>query len=136
MARKGSKCLLAAFLIAIPVLGTAQVRSEFKEASDSLAVLLKDRTGVRSSLSLNKILKRKGKLDLYFSRSLADYPWRPGDIRWFRGQVESLFPEEWSKWQLGEIFTERTPLRDLQVSPIGNDGSPSPYLFPGRERKS
>lgn len=120
-------------LMLLPFCAFSQKRSEFKESGDSLAVLLKERTGVRSSISLSRVLKRGGKLDLYFSRSLSDYPWRPEDVKWMRRTVQNLFPDTWKKYSLGEIFCGRTNFTQLPVKALSNDGNPRPYTFPGKD---
>ena len=107
----------------------AQEKDDFKPAADSLAVLLRERTGVTSTLALDKLLRRGNKLDLYFKRELSDYPWREADIKWFRRQVEALFPESWSGWNLGGIYCRRTALDELKVSPLRDDGKALPAPF-------
>ncbi len=123
-----NKALIITLLLTILPCG-AQDKEDFKPAADSLAVLLKERTGVSSTLALDKLLKRGNKLDLYFKRELSDYPWREADIKWFRRQVEALFPESWAGWNLGGVYCRRTALEELKVRPLGNDGKavPSPF---------
>ena len=117
-----NKLLTIILLFAASFSSPAQVKDDFKAASDSLAVLLKERTGVSSTVPLDKVMKRGKKLDLYFKRELSDYPWRPADMKWFRAQVAALFPDVWAGWELGEIWCRRTPLSELAMEKAGNDG--------------
>ncbi len=126
------KLLLSIFVL-ISSYGIARAQSEivsdFKQVCDSLAVLLQERTTVTGPLSLKTVMRRGGALDFYFTESLGDFPWKPGDPRWFRRKLESLFPEKYKKYKVGEIYSRRVGLNNLVTPVIGNDGSPSDSRF-------
>lgn len=101
------------------------ILEDFKPVCDSITVLAKQRFRVRSYIKLNKAMKRDGKLDLYFTKELSDYPWRDADLRWFKARLKELWPEP--SYGLGSIFCESVAFEDLSVPAIGNDGAPKEY---------
>ena len=62
----------------------SQIVTDFKPACDSLEVLLQERTSVQGELSLKTVMRRGSALDFYFTESLGDFPWKPGDQKWFK----------------------------------------------------
>ena len=84
-----------------------RIVEDFTPTCDSLSVLLSERTGVEGELVLKNIMKRKGNLDFYFTVSLSDFPWREADYRWFRRTLQSMFPDGYSGYRLGEIYCKR-----------------------------
>ena len=101
----------------------------FKPVTDSVTVLAKEHFDVRSYLHLNKAMKRGKYLDLYFTKELGDYPWRPSDPKWFRKQITDLWPEEASSYSLGTVWCESVDLEELAQPAIGNNGQPRNYRF-------
>jgi len=108
---------------------SAQNASDFKGVSDSLSVMLKQRTGVESKVELWKVMKRGKVLDLYFTRDIADYPWRETDLRWLKKEIAYRFPQEWDSWEPGHLFCRRIPLEELTTPACGNSGKPSQYRY-------
>ena len=80
-----------------------QITKDFRPVCDSLDVLLKQNRDVKGQLKLKNVMKRGDCLDIYFTESLGDYPWREGEPEWFRKQLKSLFPEKYRKYKLGKI---------------------------------
>ena len=76
---------------------------DFREANDSLQQRMKRRTGVDYRLALEKVVQRGNVLDFYYSVSLSSYPWRPGDITWFRQQLAELAAPVMGNLQLGSL---------------------------------
>lgn len=107
----------------------AQPRArDFQPMCDSLRTLLFERTGVwHDNLSVTRARTRNSTLDLYFSSELSYYPWHEDDIKWFRGQVTSLWGSAPKGYMLGKIFTNRYELPQLVLPEKGNDGHPSGY---------
>lgn len=101
----------------------------FKPQVDSITVLAKEHFRVKSHQKLNKAMKRGTVLDLYFTKELGDYPWRQKDIKWFRGLLQELWPEEVSGYTLGGIWCESVNLEELAQPGIGKSGQPQPYKF-------
>lgn len=101
----------------------SRIVKDFEPVCDSLSTLLSERTGVKGELKLKNIMKRNGRLDFYFTVSLSDFPWRESDSRWFRSTLGSLFPEEYSRYRLGEIYSKRERISTLTVKPLGFSGS-------------
>ena len=103
----------------------SQIVTDFKPACDSLVVLLQERTSVQGELSLKTVMRRGSALDFYFTESLGDFPWKPGDQKWFKKALGNLFPDNYRKYKVGEIYSRRVDLNRLTTPHIGNDGSPA-----------
>ena len=109
--------------MAVGMRAQSQIVIDFKPACDSLSVLLQERTTVNGNLVLKSVMRRGNTLDFYFNESLGDFPWKSGDPRWFRKQLEHLFPEEYGKYKVGEIYSRRVGLNNLVTPRLTNDGS-------------
>lgn len=107
-----------------PVHAQSEIVSDFKPVCDSLAVLLNERTSVKGVLELKTIMKRGMSLDFYFTESLGDFPWKSGDPKWFKKALASLFPEQYDRYRVGEIYSRRVPLNHLVTPRLGSDGRP------------
>ena len=105
------------------------IAADFAPVQDSLKVLLRERTTVVTNPRISKILRRGGKLDFYFTQDLGDYAWRTEDVKWLRSTLKSLFPEEYSREQLGDIFMKGTRLETLVTPSLGNDGQSHTYKY-------
>lgn len=103
----------------------SRIVKDFKPVCDSLSVLIQEHTSVKGKLELQAVMKRGSTLDFYFNQSLSDYPWHKGDVQWFRENLKALFPEEYGKYRLGEIYSKRISHENLITSVPGNDGNPS-----------
>ena len=106
-----------------------QILDAFKPACDSLTLRAREHFRVRSFVRLEKAMRRSGKLDLYFTQNLGDFPWRKEDASWFRTQVETYWPEDLSDYRPGEFFCRSVALGDLLNPEPGNDGRPSSVKF-------
>ena len=116
--------LIAAFA-AVSASAQSSIVKDFKEACDSLNVLMTERTSVKGNLKLKAVMKRGSELDFYFTESLGDYPLRPGDVKWFRSTLKSLFPPKYRTYRLGEITSRKVDIDLLEVSPLTFDGKPA-----------
>ncbi len=127
------KKIILTFILAIAVCSVASgqnsIMKDFKPVCDSLDVLLKERRDVKGQLKLKSVMKRGDMLDVYFTESLGDYPWREGEPEWFRRQLEKLVPGKYSRYRIGEIYSKRIPLEKLVTSELGFDGKPSGSRF-------
>lgn len=110
-----------------------KMAEEFKPAADSLSVLLKERTTVDIPLRIRRVMKRGNTLDIYFTQTLGDIPWREAEYSWFRSQLKSLFPEKYRKYNLGSIFSDRVNLKELPMKKLKNDGLPFSDRFRTKE---
>ena len=81
--------ILSAFL---DLHAQSKIVKDFKDACDSLNTLMTERTSVEGRISLKAVMKRGSVLDFYFTESLGDYPFRPGDAKWFRSELKKQFP--------------------------------------------
>lgn len=132
--------IIYSFVLAVvtAVLPTAlhaanSIKKDFKPTCDSLAVLLRERTGVECKLEVSKILKRRNVLDFYFTVSLGDMPLRPGDTGWFKKKLKSLMPKAYSGYEIGEIYSRREKMAELEIRPIGNSGQDGRSRFRVKE---
>ena len=119
--------VIAIFLAAFGSATSAQSKivKDFTPVCDSLAVLTTERTGVNGKLTLKSIMKRGGNLDFYFTESLGDYPLHKDDVKWFKTTLKSLFPEEYKKYKLGEIYSRMVGVDKLITPELTYDGSPA-----------
>ena len=121
------KIILTIFTaVAFATAGSAQntIVKDFKPVCDSLDVMLKKNRDVKGSLQLKNVMKRKDNLDFYFTNSLGDYPWRDGEPEWFRKELKKRFPEKYSKYGLGVIYSNKVALERLTTPELGFDGDP------------
>ena len=102
----------------------SRIVKDFTPVCDSLSERFADHCGVKSALKLKAVMKRGRTLDFYFTESLGDLPFYPGDIKWLRRQLKSLFPDKYSKYSLGEIYTRKLNVNKLELPGLNNDGHP------------
>ena len=102
---------------------TPRVR-DFTGVSDSLQVRLKERMGVDNKFRLEKVTARGKTLDFYYSQNLANYPWRPGDISWFRDQLRAYGAQGLGTYSVGSIYAKKQNIAELPIPAITNDGQP------------
>ena len=103
--------------------GQSRIVEDFTAACDSLAVLYSDHCGVKGSLKLKSVMKRKKHLDFYFTETLSDFPFYHGDVKWLRSRLKSLFPEEYSGYSLGERYTRKVNVNRLELPRLTEDGN-------------
>lgn len=116
--------LLIAFSC-IEVSAQSQIVKDFKHACDSLNTLMGERTSVRGNMVLKAVMKRGSALDFYFTESLGDYPFRPGDSKWLRKELNNLFPETYRNYSLGQVKSRNIDIEDLEVAGLTFGGKPA-----------
>ena len=122
------RIFLTIFISLTCVLGHAQsaIVRDFQPVCDTLSALLQQRNGISNpKLRLNSVMKRGSTLDFYFTESLCDCPWYEGDPQWFRSELKKQFPEKYSRYSLGKIFTKKQTLDQLVMPGLGNNGKPT-----------
>ena len=112
------------FLATVSAQAQSQIVTDFKPVCDSLATLLTERTGVPGNITVKSIMKRGSSLDFYFTESLGDYPWKEVDPRWFRNTLGKLFPDNYRKYKVGEIYSRGVALNHLVTPYLSYDGHP------------
>jgi hypothetical protein len=117
-------CILIPGLTALTLSAQSPIVKAYKPVADSLKTLLEERTSVKTSLRLDKVMHRGDLLDIYFTQELSDYPWRKEDVQWFQKELKKQTPAAYRSYPLGEIFAGGTPLKDLVMPALGNDGKP------------
>ena len=105
--------------------GQTRIADDFVPACDSLAAMLKDRCGVEGELKLKAVMKRGSSLDFYFTESLGDFPWYKNDPKWFRNALKSVFPEDYRKYRVGEIYSRRVNIDHLVMPGLHSSGKPA-----------
>ncbi len=105
------------------------ITKDFRPVCDSLDARLKRNRDVKGKLRLKNVMKRGDVLDVYFTESLGDYPWREGEPEWFRDELKSLIPEKYRGYELGNIYSKSIPLDKLVTSELGFDGKPTSSRF-------
>lgn len=115
-------------LTCLNVHAQSKIVKDFKEACDSLTTLMSERTSVQGNIVLKAVMKRGSVLDFYFTESLGDYPFRPGDAKWFRNALKGQFPEAYSRYSLGEVKSRNIDIEDLEVAGLTFEGKPARSL--------
>ena len=115
---------LLALCGSIDATAKSKIVQDFNPVCDSLLTLNHERTGISGKLIPKAIMKRGGYLDFYFTESLGEYPWHKEDVKWFRSTLRSLFPEDYKKYRLGDIYSKGINLNKLVTPELSNDGRP------------
>ena len=105
--------------------GQSAIIKDFQPVCDSLDVMLKKNRDVKGKLRLKSIMKRGKLLDIYFTESLGDYPWREGEPEWFRKELKKRFPDKYKSYGLGAIYSKNIALDRLVTAELGFDGKPA-----------
>ena len=116
---------LLVFCLSFRSEGQSRIVEDFSPICDSLASLISERSGVEGELKLKAVMRRKNSLDFYFNEYLGDFPWNKDDIRWFRSTLKELFPENYQRYRLGEIYSRRVDLNRLAMPSLTYDGNPA-----------
>ena len=120
------KLLTYIFLLAsFSAFAQSEIVLDFRPACDSLATALKERTGVEGSLELKSVMKRGNALDFYFTETLGDFPWKEEDPRWFRNSLHNIFPEQYHRYKVGEIYSRGVSINNLVTPKVSSDGRPA-----------
>ncbi|MGN0201424.1 MAG: xanthan lyase [Candidatus Cryptobacteroides sp.] len=101
----------------------------FKEACDSLTVLMKERSSVTCCFNVLKHFESGKTLHLRFSVELGDYPWREEEVSWFKQTFETVLPAKYSGYRVGNVTVAGNPIENYITASAGNDGSPAPASF-------
>ena len=104
--------------ILILLLALSVQTDRLSQMCDSVSVWMQQRTGVESQISVKRVLKRGGSIDLYFARTLSDYPWTAEDVKWLRSELSGALPRG---YKLGEIFSSGVKLTDYLARPTAPD---------------
>ncbi|MBR4756840.1 MAG: hypothetical protein IK076_07855, partial [Bacteroidales bacterium] len=113
----------------------AQQPKEFKQALDSIQVLMKERTTVTGLVKANKVVPRGDALDFYFTTSFGDYPWRNSDVKWFRTTLKILLPDEWKSKTIGDLYVGKNKVESYIMPVAGKSGKPSSAMFRTKDRR-
>lgn len=127
--------IIAALMLLASAGAPAQTKAEFKQASDSLRVLLKQETTHSSVVSIDKAVRRGAYLDIYFTQELSDFQWTKDRIQWLRHQLIDLMPEKYTEYSLGNIYAKNTKIDDLVTPSLGHSGKPSEYKYKVADRR-
>lgn len=121
---KGLRLLIILMLLQLASLEAySQSVREFRSVCDSLSVLVRERCGVEVELKMRSVSRRENTLDLYFTQTLSDIPWRKDDVKWFREQLKNLFPQSVQNCVIGGIFGNGLNINTLVVPELHYDGS-------------
>lgn len=93
-----------------------------EEVCDSLSVLLEERGGIHTKITLKRILKRGRYSDWYFKENLGDYPFRKDDIPWLKKQLKALAPDPYRKLKVDHIYVGKQTLDKMVCAPYTRDG--------------
>ena len=119
----------AVLMISMSVLNAQNNTAAFKDACDSMSVLMKERTSVQGTVKVKKYFLSDKKLNIRFSTELGEYPWRKGDVEWFRKTFASILPEKFKGCTIGNVTVNGTDLESYIVVEPGKDGKPDASKF-------
>lgn len=121
------KIILTSVIIFSCLVASAQSKivKDFKDVCDSLNTLMSERTSVQGCITLKSVMKRGKVLDFYFTESLGDYPFRPGDAKWFRNALKAQFPDAYKNYSLGEVKSRNIDIENLEVAGLTFEGKPA-----------
>ena len=126
-------------LLFLALLATLSVRAqsvrEFRPVLDSMNVLIHERTTVLPKLRLRSVTRRGGNLDFRFTESLSDVPWHKEDVRWFRQTLESLLPDAYAGYNVGNVYAKQLTLEKIAMPSLRSDGRPQDSPFRVEDRK-
>ena len=126
--------LLSLAVLISPKAAGQNVR-EFHSMTDSLSTLVKERARVTVKLSLRNVTKNGSALDFYFSDNLEDLPWRESDVKWFRGRIKALLPEQYSSSEVGRVYCRTTDIENLVTPGLSKNGRPQSTKYTQTDRK-
>lgn len=116
-------------LYAVPPVPRA---ADFSVVCDSLTARCNRRFGVQSMVSLEKVKLNNGALDLYFGRSLSDYPWHKEDILWFLRELNYESSEILGEYSVASCRVSGCRLEELETPYLSRDGSSPDYSLTAR----
>ena len=133
------KHYIVPFLLCLSLIAHAQnppqVR-DFRGVTDSLQVRLQRRMGVDNMFRLEKVTARGKTLDFYYTQNLANYPWRPGDITWFREQISELAAKNMGSYRVGSVYAKKQNIAELPIPALTSDGQPVSTQFRVKDQRS
>ncbi len=110
---------------------SAAVRpKDFDEICKTLTKELQERTSTHwnQNIQVTRVARiSSSSYDLYFNAELSYYPWRKGDVEWFRKRLVEEAKELLGGSSIRKIISNRYELPDLVLPEINNDGTPVPY---------
>lgn len=110
-------------LASLPLAGQGAPRvSDFGVVCDTLTARCNRHFGVLSKVALDRVVSKDGKLDFFFSRTLADYPWHANDVDWFKSEFSSEAESPLKGHTPGHYHTAGGMLEDLITPVLTRDG--------------
>ena len=129
--------LLFCLFLSLPLGAQLPTAGDFTEAGDTLTVLTSEHFGVKSKVSVWRVMRRANELDIYFQRDLSDYPWRLDDEKWFRERIAEFWPVRLHGYRLGKIFCKNQPFDELLTpGPGDGNGKAQDYRFAYRDHRT
>ena len=103
--------------------------SAFRVVCDTLTARCNRHFQVKSAVSLEKIFLRNDALDLYFNRSLADYPWHEDDALWFLSELNKEAGDLLNGYTVGLCMASGCRLEELVTPRLSRDGKYRQYAY-------
>ena len=113
------KRLAAIFTLALACLAAGaqtkvQLKEWFRPMCDAIQKQIEPTSTMKGSLSVEKVVVKGKKLQIYFSRYISDHPLRSDDLDRINSIIRSKMPERYSEWKNNfEAFSNDTPLEQL-----------------------
>ena len=115
--------LLVSFLLIFSAETSAQaLNKEFAPIADSLQKILRKQAFATGRIRVDSAIAYKNDLVIYFSNSLAEYPFREDNTKLVYSVVKSMLPQKFSSFNL-RIVTNGLALEEL-IPPFYNSKTP------------
>ncbi|MBR4809027.1 MAG: N-acetylmuramoyl-L-alanine amidase [Bacteroidales bacterium] len=122
--------ILLMLLAVLPAAGQGVPRAgDFSVACDTLTARCNRRFSVESRVSLDKVFLKDEKLEFYFSRNLADYPWHKDDVEWFKSEFGTEAEAAFKGHEPGRFLTMGGVLDDLATPVLSRDGKSPEFEY-------
>lgn len=99
-------------------------KKEFSIISDSLTAKVQRRMGGDWKVSIKNFRRNGDKLDLIFTDDIMAWPWREGDLEWFREETDRQIEAAGYAFGAGNLTCKGIALDELITPGPGNNGRP------------
>ena len=104
--------LFLAFLLLLPATAWAARDKDLEPMADSISNYLREKTLVRSSVSIEKaVIQKNGTLQLNLSRGLVDFPLRDREIRDLYAIAKATLPKKYAQYKNKlALYADKKPI--------------------------
>ena len=109
--------LFLAFLLLLPATAWAARDKDLEPMADSISNYLREKTLVRSSVSIEKaVIQKNGTLQLNLSRGLVDFPLRDREIRDLYAIAKATLPKKYAQYKNKlALYADKKPIEFYKI---------------------